>query len=59
MNVYYLNQDDNILGRFKAGGEIAAAELFAAAHVLGCFYITTASTSTLIATKIFGENKTG
>ena len=59
MDVNYLNRGNNILDRFEAGGRVTAAELFAAAPVLCCFYITTASTSTLIATKIFSENKLG
>ena len=59
MDVHYVNRGNQILDRFDAGGKATAAELFAAAPILCCFYITTASTSTLIATKIFSENKVG
>lgn len=59
MDVHYLNRGNEILDRFKAGGDVTAAELFAAAPILCCFYITTASTSTLIATKIFNRSEHG
>ena len=59
IDVYYLNRGNEILDRFKAGGDVTAAELFAAAPILCCFYITTASTSTLIASKIFNRSEHG